>query len=131
MNSNFEIKDNVATIKINKEIYPKEVLIQASYIQLEKYYILIDQDKDYFIVSLKFKEENENNDLEKAVFEFFDELIEAQSYLDQIKRTSKIREVILEQALLGQTLRNEERVEVVEKEKAEEVEKRVEKMENK
>jgi len=108
MNSNFEIKDNIAIIKINKEIYPKEVLIQASYIQLEKYYILIDKDKDYFIVSLKFKEENENNDLEKAVFEFFDELIEAQSYLNQIQRTSKIREVILEQALLGQTVKNGE-----------------------
>lgn len=107
MNTNFEIKGDVVIIKINKEIYPKEVLIQAAYVKLEKYYILIDTDENYFIVSLKYKEKNPQNNLETSVYEFFDELIESQSYLDQIERTSKIREIILERALLGQTLDDE------------------------
>lgn len=107
MNTNFEIKGDIAIIKINKEIYPKEVLIQAAYIKLEKYYILIDTDENYFIVSLKYKEKNQTNNLESSVYEFFDELIESQSYIDQIERTSKIREIILERALLGQTLDDE------------------------
>jgi His-Xaa-Ser system protein HxsD len=107
MKSNFKIKDNTAIIKINKNIYPKEVLIQATYVKLDKFYFLIDEDENYYIVSMKYKEKNEKNNLEKAVFEFFDELIESQSYLDQLKRTSKIREIILERALLGQTLDDE------------------------
>lgn len=105
MNTNFEINDNVATIKINKEIYPKKVLIQAAYVKLEKYYILIDQDENYFIINLRFKDKAKIE--ENSVFEFFDELIESQSYLDQIERTAKIREIILERALLGQTLDDE------------------------
>lgn len=105
MKTKFEIKDDCAIIRINKNIYPKEVLIQASYVKLEDFYLLLDEDENYFIVSMKFKDEGiGKNNLELAVYEFFDELIESQSYLDQLKRTSKIREIILEKALLGQTL---------------------------
>lgn len=108
MKTNFEINDGTVTIKINKDIYPKEVLIQASYVKLENFFFFLDQDQDYFIVNMKFKEKKgTNTELETAVYEFFDELIESQSYLDQLKRTSKIREIILEKALLGQTLDDE------------------------
>lgn len=104
MKTKFEIKDNIATIKINKNIYPKEVLIQASYVKLDEFYFLLDENENYFIVNLKYKERKKTNDLEKAVYEFFDELIESQSYLDQLQRTSKIREIILEKALIRQTV---------------------------
>ena len=106
MKQTFEIINNVASIKINKEIYTKEVIIQATYVKLENFYFLIDQKQDYFIVNLQAKDGNSIN-LEKAVYDFFDELIESQSYIDQLKRTSKIREIILERALLGQTLDDE------------------------
>ncbi|MDA3856066.1 MAG: His-Xaa-Ser system protein HxsD [Candidatus Woesearchaeota archaeon] len=108
MKTHFEINVWAAIIRINKEIYPKEVLIQASYVKLSDFFFFLDQEEDYFIVNMKFKEkEGTKAELETAVYEFFDELIESQSYLDQLKRTSKIREIILEKALLGQTLDDE------------------------
>lgn len=103
MKKNFEIKDNTAIIKINENIYSKEVLIQTAYVKLEKYYFLIDKKDNYFIISMKFKDPSKKIN-EKAIYAFLDELIESQSYLEQIKRTSKIREIILEKALIGQTL---------------------------
>lgn len=102
MKFNFEINDNVATIKINKEIYPKEVIIQTTYVMIEDFYFLIDLKENYFIVEMKRK--GEDKILQEDVFKFFDELIESQSYLDQLKRTSEIRQIILERALLTQNL---------------------------
>ncbi len=107
MKTNFEIKDNIALIKINKNIYPKEVIIQATYVKLDEYYFLIDEDNDYFIITMKYKETENKNISESSIYGFFDELIESMSYIDQLKRTSKIREIILERALLGQTLDDE------------------------
>lgn len=106
MKSNFEILDGEVIIKINKNIYPKEVIVQATYVKLENFYFLIDEEEGYFIISMKFKEKGSNTkeNLERAVYEFFDELIESQSYLDQLKRTTDLRQIILEKALLAQTL---------------------------
>ena len=104
MKTNYEIKDNLAIIKINKNIYPKEVLMQAAYVKLEEFYFLIDEDDNYFIINMKYKEQKDTNDIENGIYKLFDELIESQSYLDQLKRTSKTREIILERALLGQTI---------------------------
>ena len=106
MKSNFEILETEAILKINKNIYPKEVIIQATYVKLENFYFLIDEEEGYFIISMKFKEKENNTkeNLERAVYEFFDELIESQSYLDQLKRTTDLRQIILEKALLAQTL---------------------------
>lgn len=109
MKSNFEILQSEALIRINKNIYPKEVIIQATYVKLENFYFLIDEEGEYFLISMKFKEKESNTkeNLERAVYEFFDELIESQSYLDQLKRTTDLRQIILEKALLSQTLSTE------------------------
>ena len=107
MKTSYEIKDNTATIKINKNIYTKEVLMQTTYVKLEEFYFLIDEKDNYYIISMKYKEESEQNNLEKAVYKFFDELIESQAYIDQLRRTSKTREIILERALIGQTIDDE------------------------
>lgn len=104
MKQNFEICDGEAIIKINKNIYSKEVLLAAAYVKLEDYYFLIDEEGENYLISLSFKDESKNVDesLKGAVYEFFDELIESASYIDQLKRTSSIREKILSAALLGQ-----------------------------
>ncbi len=103
MKQNFKISDNESIITINKEIYSKEILIQATYVKLEDYFFLIDIEDDNYIISLKYKDNkmNTSENLEKATYEFFDELIESASYLDQLKRSSKVREKILQAALLG------------------------------
>jgi His-Xaa-Ser system protein HxsD len=103
MKDNFVIDNNESIITINKEIYSKEILIQATYVKLEELYFLIDVEDDNYIISLRFKDSKNNTkeNLEKATLEFFDELIESASYLDQLKRSSKVREKILQAALLG------------------------------
>lgn len=101
MKSNFEIKEDIGIIKINKNIYPKEVITQTTYVMLEEFYFLIDIDENYFIIEMKKK----NGKIqEEDIYTFFDELIESQSYLEQLKRTSEIRQIILERALLTQNL---------------------------
>jgi His-Xaa-Ser system protein HxsD len=100
MKSNFEINGDECIIKINKNIYSKEIVVQTTYVLLDKFYFLIDCDDKYWIVSMKSKEGGV--DLEKAVYAFFDELIESSSYLDQMKNTSDIRQMILERAILTQ-----------------------------
>ena len=107
MKTNYEIEGDVAIIRINKNIYPKKVLIQATYVLIDEFYFLIDEDNESFIVNMKFKEDGQKEKLEGAVFRFFDELIESQAYIDQLSRTSKLREIILERALLGQTFDDE------------------------
>jgi His-Xaa-Ser system protein HxsD len=107
MKSNFEIKGDDAIIKINKNIYPKEVLTQATYVKLNDFYFLTDEEENYYVITMRYKEKNEKNNLTQAVYEFLDELIESQAYINQLTRTSKIRELILEKALLGQTLDDE------------------------
>ncbi len=106
MNTKFEINQDNIVIYINKNIYPKEVLIQTSYVKLDKYYFFIDENQTHYIMFVKEKEEI-TQDKEKIVYEIFDELIESQSYLNQLERTNKTRELILEKALLGQTLDDE------------------------
>lgn len=110
MNKNFEIKNNEVLIKVNKNIYSKEVLVQASYVKLEDFYFLIDEKDGYYYVSMRYKEKEMNNEenLEKAAYEFFDELIESASYIEQLKRTSDLRQTILEKALLEQSFEREE-----------------------
>jgi His-Xaa-Ser system protein HxsD len=104
MKKKISIEDNELIIKINKNIYNKEILIHTSYIMLEKNYILIDENENNFIIYISYKNEKENTKekLEQLAYEFFDELIESSAYLDQLKRTSKTREIILEKALISQ-----------------------------
>lgn len=100
MNKNLVISNEDATITINKNMYPKEVLVQACYVMLDECYFLIDEQKNNYIITLSLK--NKKNNLKEKALQFFDELIEAQSYIDQLKRTSEIRQIILEKALLPQ-----------------------------
>ncbi|MEC8339963.1 MAG: hypothetical protein VXZ40_05015 [Nanoarchaeota archaeon] len=99
MNSNFEIKENCAFIKINSELYTKDILFQASYVLLDEFYFFIDKEEDYFFISMKPREGEIS---EENILVFYDELIEASAYVEQLKKTSSIREALLESALFSQ-----------------------------
>lgn len=103
MEKNVILNDDNIIIKINKEIYSKEIILQSTYVLLDKYYFIIDIENDYWLITIKNKKENSKLTKQDAL-NFFDELIESASYLDQLKRTSKIRETILEKAILAQTI---------------------------
>lgn len=100
MKKNFSIEKGVITLRVNRNIYTKEIIVQTCYVMLEKFYFLIDEEGDSYHVEMKPKEKRDAK--EEDAYSFFDELIESQSYLDQLKRTSEIRQTILERALLTQ-----------------------------
>jgi len=103
MAENFIIENNIVTVKINKQIYSREVIMQTTYVLLEKYYFFIDLDSnENFEIQIRPKEKEKIS--KEDVLIFLDELIESSSYIDQLKRTSKTREIILEKALMSQNL---------------------------
>ncbi len=91
--------------RINKEVYSKEVLLQVAYVLLEDLTMFLDADDKYFYIYAKPK-----NDLdeERIVEMIMDELVEANAYIDQMKRTKEIREILLEKALLTNALDSED-----------------------
>jgi len=110
--NNFIIKDKTLILKINKNIYSKKIITQTTYVLLDKYYFLIDEEEKYYIVQMKKKKETNNNNNNLSISEkdaniFLDELIESSSYLDQLERTSEIRQLILEKAILSQVVDDE------------------------
>lgn len=85
-------------LKFSKEIYNKEVLIEACYILLDDYYFYLDLDENNFIVSIFEKEKN--FDKQEVIGIFLDELIETSAHKNQLKNTQKLREILLEKALI-------------------------------
>lgn len=98
---NIKIEDGTATISINPTLYPLEVIYSASYIFLDKAYILLDGDsKKEIIIRLKPKKEaKDNHELEKLGGEFLNELINYADYRERAKETKNIREALLQRAL--------------------------------
>ena len=93
-----EIKDNSAIISVNPKIYPLAVIYSASYVFLDRAYILLDGSPEKeILVKLKPKE---GNDPEKLADEFFNELINYADYSVRAEQTKKIRETILQRALI-------------------------------
>lgn len=105
----YKTDNDKATFKLNKEIYSKEIILQTSYILLEDVYILIDTDEKYYYLHVKKK--NKKLSFEQISEKLLDELIEANSYIEQAKRTSTIRQTILEKALIENTIDSEDIIE--------------------
>ncbi|MCK4521741.1 MAG: His-Xaa-Ser system protein HxsD [Nanoarchaeota archaeon] len=109
--SNLEIKDGCVVLSINPKVYPLEVIYSAAYVFLDRAYILLDGDpkKEIFI---ELKPKNKEN-LEKLGREFNNELINYADYRERAKQTKKIREILLQRALITNDpciLKNDERL---------------------
>ena len=86
-------------IRVNKELYSKEVLLKTAYSLTDKVYLHLEQNEKYWIVSWKPKE---NNDLNEGEFE--NELI-AQALREKlISQTADIRKIILARAFASTVL---------------------------
>lgn len=92
------VKEDSAILRVNPKSYPLEAIYSASYVFLDKAYILLDGDpKKEIIVTLKAKGKE---DLKKLGGEFFNELINYADYQRRAKETKKIREILLQRALI-------------------------------
>ena len=93
-----EIRDGSAIISVNPMIYPLTIIYSAAYVFLDRAYILLDGNpKKEIVVKLKPKG---GDDPEKLANEFFNELINYADYSRRAGQTKKIRETILQRALI-------------------------------
>ena len=98
------IENDVLVLKIPKSLYTKEVLFHTAYVLLEDYYFFLDVEEDYYVIEVRLKNPSGNvqDKLLQSERHIQDELIESAAYLQQLQKTSKVRELLLEKALLTQ-----------------------------
>ena len=93
-----KIEENSVILNINPKIYPLEVVYSASYVFLDRAYIMLDGNPEKEII-VRMKPKGKE-DLEKLGGEFMNELINYADYKNRAAQTRKIREMLLERALL-------------------------------
>ena len=98
MENNITIKDNSVMISVNPDIYTLETIYSASYVFLDRAYILLDGDpKKEILISLQPKKQE---DLQKLGGEFLNELINYSDYKKRAEQTKEIREMLLQRAII-------------------------------
>jgi His-Xaa-Ser system protein HxsD len=100
-----EVKDNHVVLKINPRLYTLEAVHSASYVFLDRAYIILDGEPDTEIkVILSPKG---SMDMEKLGLEFCNELINYSDYLRRSADTRKVREAIVQRALITNQVADE------------------------
>lgn len=90
--------DNVI-ININPKIYALETIYSAAYVFLDRAYIILDGDPEKEIL-VKLKLKDQGGDLKELGLQFYNELINYADYQKRAEQTKKIREMLLERALI-------------------------------
>lgn len=91
-------EDNSVMVSVDTGIYPLDVIYSASYVFIDKAYVLLDGDpKKTVIIRLIPKEDC---DLKKLGLEFSNELLNYSLYKKQSEKNAAVREAIIQRALL-------------------------------
>lgn len=98
MEDNIKIEKDSVILNINPKVYSLETVYSAAYVFLDRAYVLLDGDPEKdILVRLKPKKEE---DLEKLGREFLNELVNYADYKSRAEQTKKIREILLQRALI-------------------------------
>jgi len=95
--------DDFVSLLINPKIYPLEVVYSASYVFLDRAYILLDGDPDKeIVVELRYKNSinQDKKKLEQLGRDFLNELLNYAFYSKRVEKNSEIRKILLGKALL-------------------------------
>ncbi len=98
---NFEIdrKNSLVLVSVNPKIYPLPVIFSASYMMMDRAFVVIDGDPDrQVVVSLRPRA---GQGLEKLARSFNDELLNYAVNNAESKKTEKLRDEIIKQAFSG------------------------------
>jgi len=94
---NIKIGEGFALFSVNPKIYSLDIIYSASYILLDKAYILLDGDPGTEIkVEIRAKK---GQDLKELVYEFNNQLLNYAVYKVQSERNKGLREAILNRVL--------------------------------
>jgi len=102
MGSGFEIKGNELVLRINPKVYPLERVYATAYVFLDKYYFILDGDKETEII-VRIKPKNPKQDLEEFAYKFFEEILSITNYFNQFEKNKDIIKMILQKALFSLT----------------------------
>lgn len=96
------VKNNSLVLKVNTKIYSPEALYKTCYVFIDQAYLFLDGDPEReIIVVVKGKKKLKKLDLEKLAGEFMNELLSNSLRMNLSKKTLKIREQIISQALFS------------------------------
>ncbi len=93
----YKIENNYAEILLPKDIYPLVSVKKALANFMEKIYIKMDSNKDKIIIQIVLQEDKE--DLEKIIGEFYNELLRESLRYNIAMETKNLRELIVGRAL--------------------------------
>jgi len=60
-----KITNNIAEIRLNKEIYEKELILEALKEYLDVFNVILNEEGKYYVIYLKPKEEIERDEIEE------------------------------------------------------------------
>jgi His-Xaa-Ser system protein HxsD len=100
MGSGFEIKGDELVLRINPKVYPIEKVYATAYIFLDKFYFILDGDKEKEVI-VRIKPKEPKQDLEKFAHRFFEEMISITNYFNQFEKNKDIIKIVLQRALFS------------------------------
>lgn len=96
------MKNKKNVLKLNKNIYPIEAVVNTAYFFIDKIYILLDMDSNNnTLVYLTPKNNTREKQLNTLVNEFYNELLNQKLRIKISKDTKKIREQIVSCAIVS------------------------------
>lgn len=94
-----EIKDDCAELRVNSDIYSKEVIFAVGYHYLDKAYILLDSEDGEIIVHI-FPQQP-GTDLKQFTMEFCNEMLNYGHYFSRLQNNSEAIKSIMQRALFS------------------------------
>jgi His-Xaa-Ser system protein HxsD len=100
MGSGFEVSDGEIVLRLNTKVYPIERIYATLYIFLDKFYFILDGDRETEVV-VYAKPKKSTEDLEQFSRAFFEELLSITNYFNQFEKNKEIIGMVVQRALFS------------------------------
>ena len=101
-----KIENTDEQISLSKAFYTKEALLKAAFAFLDRAYVHLNQDDNYWIISMRAKRDSEKD----LTAEFENELLAQEVRRVVYKRTHSIRELLLARAMASSLVTDDDPV---------------------
>jgi His-Xaa-Ser system protein HxsD len=102
MNPSIQAAKNLARIQVDEKLFPREVVVSAAYMFLDRCYLRLEQaPRRHVLVQIKGKKKLSKNQLTNLAEEFENELLHQLIRRQVAERTDGLREVIVGRALFS------------------------------
>ena len=85
-------------IKVNKKAYSLRAIYSAAYVFLDKFYIMVDEDKNYYLINVKGKDSGIS---ENDALEVDNQLVNYERYFSMLKENNEVAKLIIQRSLFS------------------------------